>query len=67
MTDTPRTGVTELQGHASLDCPKCGTTLHTEDALIRGQIADGLRFQGLACPNCGKSFTVEITKSAEDS
>jgi hypothetical protein len=62
----PRLGRTERRGDASVECPECGTILHTANALIRGEIEDGMRYQGLACSDCGKSYTVELTEAPQE-
>lgn len=57
------TGTPQRIGGATIGCPNCGAELRTEDALIRAEIPNGLRFQGLACAGCGSSFTVELTEA----
>lgn len=53
----------EFEGGASMLCPKCGAEVHTADALIRGAIPNGIRFQGVRCSGCGQSYTIEIEET----
>lgn len=59
-------GKTTREGGAVFECAACRdaggfTALYTAHALARDEIPNGLRFRGIACPTCGKSYTLEIT------
>lgn len=57
----PRAGTREIVGNVIVGCPECGGRVSTELAGYREQITNGLRFVGVPCPTCGKSFTIEMT------
>lgn len=60
----PRPGTRSFAGGATVACPSCRATIDTNDAGTTEQLPDGLRFLGVAC-QCGKSYTVEMTKVPE--
>jgi C4-type Zn-finger protein len=52
----------EYEGGAEMACPDCGGMLTTQRALYKMQIENGIRFVGVPCDKCAKTFTVEMTK-----
>jgi hypothetical protein len=50
---------------AQVDCLQCSGKLDTRAAFAREQIPDGIRFTGVACPDCGASHTIELLRREE--
>jgi hypothetical protein len=60
------TTTVNLDGYAYMDCPSCGDgTVSTRRAASQSAIPNGLRFLGVPCDVCAKTFTFEVVKRDE--
>jgi hypothetical protein len=48
---------------AEIPCPNCGALMTTEDAGMKAQMANGVRFIDLPCTACDRLFTLEAVES----
>jgi predicted nucleic acid-binding Zn ribbon protein len=53
----------EYSGSVTMACLQCGTSISSDEAMQTEQIAKGVRFLGVHCPVCLKTFTIEMTAS----
>lgn len=56
----------QYQADAEVSCLHCGSAMNTAGQGYRTQVPNGLRIAGVACPNCGKSHTIEFLRRPQD-
>lgn len=66
VSPSPRTGTREVIGRVQMACPNdCGTVLDTDRAAyVLMMDGDGLRWCGVPCDCCGKTFTIECVPNS---
>lgn len=52
-------------GGAVMACPYCGGEVNTANARAEIQLDTGLRWVGVPCLGCPRSFTVELTEAPD--
>lgn len=56
----------EWEGDVTLECPECHATATTADGIAWIKSAGIFKWTGVPCRNCGRSFTVELTRPPRD-
>lgn len=66
VAGAPVTRAREVDAHAVVGCLLCEGTVDTSLALKRERLGDGLRWIGVPCSDCGRTFTVELQPLPEE-